>query len=206
MPPARGDGPGPLGDPFLGSAVLAANALALAGTGPAAEALLAAVADGAAGDARRPRRSASGPTAHGAVEAEPVGDGYTLAGDGGAAIGAPTADVLIVAARIADGATGLFHVDPEARASTEPRPNDRRDPQVGTRRVRELRRRHGSTAADVAGELDRRSPSPRSPWPPRWSEGRSALEMTLGYLNEREQFGVLIGSFQALKHRIADSS
>ena len=31
-----------------------------------------------------------------------------------------------------------------------------------------------------------------------------AFDMTLGYLNEREQFGVLIGSFQALKHRMAD--
>ena len=33
-----------------------------------------------------------------------------------------------------------------------------------------------------------------------------SLEMTLGYLNERQQFGVLIGSFQALKHRMADAS
>jgi acyl-CoA dehydrogenase len=31
----------------------------------------------------------------------------------------------------------------------------------------------------------------------------AAFEMTLGYLKEREQFGVKIGSFQALKHRAA---
>jgi alkylation response protein AidB-like acyl-CoA dehydrogenase len=30
-----------------------------------------------------------------------------------------------------------------------------------------------------------------------------AFEMTLAYLKEREQFGVKIGSFQALKHRAA---
>jgi alkylation response protein AidB-like acyl-CoA dehydrogenase len=32
------------------------------------------------------------------------------------------------------------------------------------------------------------------------------LEMTLGYLNDRRQFGALIGGFQALKHRMADTS
>ena len=31
-----------------------------------------------------------------------------------------------------------------------------------------------------------------------------AFEITLGYLREREQFGVVIGSFQSLKHRMAD--
>ena len=36
-----------LGDPFLGSAVLAANAIAIAGTGPSADALVTAIAEGA---------------------------------------------------------------------------------------------------------------------------------------------------------------
>ncbi|MCK9540814.1 MAG: acyl-CoA/acyl-ACP dehydrogenase [Novosphingobium sp.] len=34
--------------------------------------------------------------------------------------------------------------------------------------------------------------------------GEAVLTATIEYLNVREQFGVLIGSFQALKHRVAD--
>jgi alkylation response protein AidB-like acyl-CoA dehydrogenase len=33
---------------------------------------------------------------------------------------------------------------------------------------------------------------------------RTAFELTLDYLKTRKQFGVLIGTFQALKHRAAD--
>lgn len=34
--------------------------------------------------------------------------------------------------------------------------------------------------------------------------GEMAMEMTVAYLKDRQQFGVVIGSFQALKHRAAD--
>jgi alkylation response protein AidB-like acyl-CoA dehydrogenase len=35
---------------------------------------------------------------------------------------------------------------------------------------------------------------------------RRLVDMTIGYVLEREQFGQVIGSFQALKHRLADSA
>ncbi|WP_052439175.1 acyl-CoA dehydrogenase family protein, partial [Streptacidiphilus jiangxiensis] len=34
--------------------------------------------------------------------------------------------------------------------------------------------------------------------------GRALLERTVGYVRERRQFGVAIGTFQAVKHRLAD--
>lgn len=35
--------------------------------------------------------------------------------------------------------------------------------------------------------------------------GHRMLEMTVGYVKERHQFGVPVGSFQAVKHQLADS-
>jgi hypothetical protein len=35
--------------------------------------------------------------------------------------------------------------------------------------------------------------------------GHRMLEMTVGYVKERKQFGVPVGSFQAVKHQLADS-
>jgi alkylation response protein AidB-like acyl-CoA dehydrogenase len=198
-----------LGDPFFGSAVLAANAIAIAGRGPAADALLTAVAAGtthaalvACGDLH------SGLTAHGAVEAKPIGDGYTLSGDGGTAIGAPTADVVVVAARLADGSTGLFRVDPKADGVTRGIDRTIDETRKSARVVFDAApatRIDGDT--DVAGGLDQALAVATIGLAAEMVGGaQRCLEMTLGYLNEREQFGVLIGSFQALKHRMADVS
>jgi len=199
----------PLGGPFLGSAVLAANAVAIAGSAAAAGELLAAIAAGttvaalvAGGDLH------SGPATHGAVEATSASGGYTLSGDGGAAAGAPTADVLVVAARTDDGSTGLFEVDPEAdgvRRRPEPTIDETRraarvafdaaparrlgaDNNTADKLAHALAVATIGLAAEMVGGAQR------------------CLEMTLGYLNEREQFGARIGSFQALKHRMADTS
>ena len=198
-----------LGDPFFGSAVLAANAVAIAGDGPAADALLTAIADGSSLAALVARGDLlSGPTAHGAVAANAVDDGYVLSGDGGAAIGAPTADVLVVAARLADGTTGLFRVDPEAdgvrlgldRTIDESRKSARVEFE-GAAATRL------DSGADAAGALDHALAVATIGLAAEMVGGaQRSMEMTLGYLNEREQFGVRIGSFQALKHRLADVS
>jgi alkylation response protein AidB-like acyl-CoA dehydrogenase len=198
-----------LGDPFFGSAVLAANAIAIAGNGPSADALLTAIAEGstlatlvARGDLHCAR------AAHGTVGATPVDDGYALSGDGGTAIGAPTADLLVVAARLTDGSTGLFQVDPDALGVRRSRgrtiDETRKSARVEFEAASATRLDGG---ADVTGALDHALAVATIGLAAEMVGGaQRCLEMTLGYLNEREQFGVLIGSFQALKHRVADAS
>jgi alkylation response protein AidB-like acyl-CoA dehydrogenase len=198
-----------LGDPFFGSVVLAANAVAIAGTGPSADALLTAIAAGTTSATLVARGDLhSAPAAHGTVEATPVDDGYALSGDGGTAIGAPTAEVLVVAARLADGSTGLFNVDPEAdgvtRSLDRTIDETRKSARVAFDAAPATRIDDGS---DVAGALDCALAVATIGLASEMVGGaQRCLEMTLGYLNERQQFGVLIGSFQALKHRMADAS
>jgi alkylation response protein AidB-like acyl-CoA dehydrogenase len=198
-----------LGDPFFGSAVLAASAVSIAGKGSRADAALTSIAEGTTLAALVARGDLhSGPTAYGAVAAKPVGDGYVLSGDGGAAIGAPTADLLVVAARLADGSTGLFEVDPDAHGV-------RRSPDRTIDETRKSARVEFEDAPatrlddgdDAAGALDHALAVATIGLAAEMIGGaQRCLEMTLGYLNERQQFGVLIGSFQALKHRMADAS
>ena len=144
---------------------------------------------GPPGRARGRRRSALRPgRARRPSRPRPADDGYALSGDGGTAIGAPTAEVLVVAA------AARRRIDRPVRSGSgrrrrapRRRPDDRRDPQVGPRRASRRRRRPASTAATTSPG---RSITPlavaTSAWPPRWSAGaQRCLEMTLGYLNDR---------------------
>jgi alkylation response protein AidB-like acyl-CoA dehydrogenase len=187
----------PLGGPFLGSAVLAANAVAIAGDGPAADELLAAIAAGTTVAAL----VAAGDLHSGATTVQATGD--TVSGPGGTAIGAGTADVLVVAAQRAEGDIELFEVDPRA-GGVRVTPELTIDPTRRAARVtfdRAPARRLG--AGDLAHAL---AVATVGLCAEMVGGAQRALEMTVGYLNEREQFGQPIGSFQALKHRMADTS
>jgi alkylation response protein AidB-like acyl-CoA dehydrogenase len=191
----------PLGGPFFASAVLAANAVAVAGDGSRADELLGDIAAGTAVAALVAR----GDLHSGATTVQATDDD-TVSGDGGVAIGALTADTLVVAAELPDGTAGLLEVDPKAagvtrtpdptidatrrcaRVTFDAAPAHRLGTDVATELVHALDVATIALAAELVGGAQR------------------ALEMTLGYLNEREQFGVRIGSFQALKHRMADTS
>jgi alkylation response protein AidB-like acyl-CoA dehydrogenase len=191
--------------PFFSSATLAADLLTGAATDQALE-LLAAVAAGstrvavvAHGDLLARREPAGG------VIARSDGTGWSLAGEGGVTLDGAGADALLVMASCA-GVPGLFLVDggadgvdrvpvalvdatrPVAAVSFSGARSVRIDDSGGIASVAAnvWKRATVSLAAEMIGGAER------------------CLEMTLAYVKDREQFGVPIGSFQALKHRLAD--
>lgn len=143
---------------------------------------------------------------------EPAGDGFTLAGEKIAVPDAATADALVVAARTGGGARDeagitLFLVPRDAAGvALEPQTRiDHRNAAI----VRLAGVRVGSEA--VVGEVGSGGPLLARVLD-RATAGLCAemlgatsqvFEDTVQYLKTRVQFGVPIGSFQALKHRAA---
>lgn len=149
---------------------------------------------------------------HIATKAERSGNGFTLSGKKTAVIHGASADTLIVAGRTAggvdeqDGIT-LFAVDAKAAG-------------VSAGAVRLL---DSSVAAHidldnvevnadaVIGEVDQGADILKAIYnagrtgaaAEMLGVGNGAMDMTIGYLKERKQFGATIGSFQALQHRAA---
>lgn len=191
--------------PFLGSAVLTTLAVLEVGDSADCARLLPALAEGTV-------TGALGWTpAEGRWRTDEVGCAATESGDrwqvDGSAhyvLDGDTADVLLVLAETSDG-LALVELDPAQagvrRISTpamdRTRPLARIDVSGATgRRVGSgdarsaLRRVRDRTCAVLAAE--------------QAGAAAKALEITVAYTLEREQFGRLIGSFQALKHRMAD--
>lgn len=136
------------------------------------------------------------------MKAEQGADGFTLTGEKTMVMGALLADLFIVTADL-DGETACFLVPKDASGLD----------------VRAYRLADGS----IAGEIK----LTRTPVSARLMLDRAALDAiiadvrlyaaaemvglgqrllddTLAYVKEREQFGVAIGSFQALQHRLVD--
>ena len=147
-----------------------------------------------------------------AMTAERAGNGFRLSGTKQFVTHGHVADLLIVAARTAgsaedaDGVT-LFAV-PRDAAGLSASPERLTDSSLAARMTFE-----GVTvdADAVIGEVD----GGRTGLDRLLRAGRTgasaemlgvaggAMDMTVGYLKERKQFGTLIGSFQALQHRAA---
>jgi alkylation response protein AidB-like acyl-CoA dehydrogenase len=147
-----------------------------------------------------------------AMKAERSGNGFKLTGAKRFVTHGHTADLIIVAARTGgsdndtDGIT-LFAVPKDAAGLT---PNAERlaDASLAAR----LEFDGVELDADaVIGEVDAgRTPLDRLLRAGRTGAsaellgvGGGAMDMTIGYMKERKQFGTLIGSFQALQHRAA---
>ncbi|MDH3641911.1 MAG: acyl-CoA/acyl-ACP dehydrogenase [Gammaproteobacteria bacterium] len=148
-----------------------------------------------------------------ATTAEASGDGYVLNGNKTFVLDGHVADKLIVAARTSgsagerDGIT-LFVVDSGAAGVTV-----NRTKMTDSRNAANVELSGVAVAADaVVGAVDKGA-DVLDPTLDIACIGLSAemlgslqecFERTVEYLKEREQFGVPIGSFQALKHRAAD--
>ncbi|MGK6319977.1 acyl-CoA dehydrogenase family protein [Sphingomonas sp. DT-204] len=147
-----------------------------------------------------------------AMKAERSGNGFKLNGRKQFVTHGHVADVIIVAARTAgapadmDGLT-LFAV-PKDAAGLAATPERLADASLAAR----LEFDNVEVDADaVIGEVDAgRDPLRRLMRAARAGAaaellgvGGGAMDMTVGYLKERKQFGVAIGSFQALQHRAA---
>ncbi|MBB3472978.1 acyl-CoA dehydrogenase family protein [Sphingomonas sp. BK345] len=147
-----------------------------------------------------------------ALRAERAGNGFRLSGAKQFVTHGHVADVLIVAARTAGGdddAGGitLFAVPRDAAGLTAT-PERLADSSVAARLTLE----DVTVDADaVLGEVDAgRAVLDRALRAGRTGAaaelvgvGAGAMDMTIGYLKQRKQFGVPIGSFQALQHRAA---
>ncbi|WP_459550083.1 acyl-CoA dehydrogenase family protein [Nocardia sp. X0981] len=180
--------------PMLGSAVLGAQAVLLSGDTDACARLLPAVAEGSS------TLALCWAAARGWDEFGVRAEGETLHGTAHYVLHGTSADVLIVVTE-----AGLFEVDPSA-AGVERR---RAAPMDPSRALSEI-----TFAATPARRLGESEPGPiierlrRIAWAALAAEQVGAaeycLEATVEYTKSRVQFGRVIGSFQALKHRMAD--
>jgi alkylation response protein AidB-like acyl-CoA dehydrogenase len=131
------------------------------------------------------------------VAARQSGDAWTLEGEKAAVLGAPIADKLVVSAR-ADTGIGLFLVDRPALAAYQTL-DDMRAADVVF---------HGTRAQKLEGGLELVEEVIDFATALACAEAVGAMKFacdaTLEYLKTRKQFGVPIGTFQALQHRMVD--
>lgn len=194
-------------EPYLASALLPAllllDAAPEAQRVPALQALVAgetlwAVAHGEA--------AARGDDNKISTRADADGSGYRLSGCKTLVHAGAAADRYLVSARLADGRLGLFALSRGQQGTTL-----REYRLVDGSAAAELRLDAVSVAADVVLSLDACAVLARSTaavtvcaCAEMVGAMERALWMTRDYLQTRKQFGVAIGTFQALQHRMAD--
>ncbi|MCB9736457.1 MAG: acyl-CoA dehydrogenase family protein [Deltaproteobacteria bacterium] len=199
----RGLGPEPVGAALL----LGAGAIDAAGSEAQKARFLPRLATGEAlatlAWQEGPHRPAPGIPCMTVAEAQP-GGGYRLTGEKREVVAGANADVLIVSARVGgDPEPRLFLVEAGATGLTR-EALDRVDAHP-VARVALAGVEVGEDAAlpgvaALGGVLDRATIGLAAEM---LGGMAAALEMTLAWLRERRQFGVPIGSFQALQHRAA---
>ncbi len=193
--------------PFLASGIVAATALRLAGNAARQQAWLPRIASGELiATLAVDERAKHGPQTL-VTTARAEGDGWVLDGSKLMVLDGHVALLLITAARLADGSTGLFLVDPQTPGLSVERTvmvdahNAARVQFQGVRLAADARLAGATNGTDALHQtLD---------------AGRCAVaaeligladevfERSVQYLKDRRQFGKQIGEFQALQHRAA---
>ncbi len=201
-------------EPYLSTVGLGAQFVARAGTDAQQQALLPLVAAGKLKTAfAQTEKSARYDLAHVATRARATGAGYTISGEKRIVIDAPCADRLIVSARTSGGDTdhegiSVFVVDARAHGismNSYRTVDELRAANVILRDVAvpadALVGQEGQGLAQIEEVVDYATAL-------LCAEAVGAIkyanDATLEYLKTRKQFGVPIGSFQVLQHRMVD--
>jgi alkylation response protein AidB-like acyl-CoA dehydrogenase len=200
-------------EPLLSTVLLGANAVLIAGDDAHKEDMLPRVVDGSLllALAYHERRSRYDPCAV-ATTAERRGSGWVLSGEKTLVFDGHVADRLIVSARTGGAASeadgiSLFVVEAGSAGLEVVRQStvDLRNAAVVRMRDLELPSSallgvEGQAGPALEAVIDRATAGLCAEM---LGASSAAFEMTLEYLKTRKQFGALIGTFQALKHRAA---
>jgi len=192
--------------PYLSTAVLAVNALSLAGSGAAQDEILPAIASGKSIATLAFVDEGKGwdiDTIE--MRAEKSGAAWTLQGAKSYVLDGHVADVLLVAARTPEG-IGLFRVEVDATGLE-------RELLPTLDLTRKLARLEfaGAQATRIDGGGDQSAALRKAValttaalCAEQVGGAQRCLELSTDYAKTRLQFGRPIGSFQAIKHRCAD--
>jgi len=207
-------GKGLMPEPVLSSIMLGGQAIALGGNADQQKQWLPKAVEGQAilTLAHQERQSRYDPFDV-VTKAARDGAAWTLSGEKTYVPDAGVADAIVLTARTQGGrrdreGVAMFVVDPKAKGVTltpVPTSDSRKRFHVKLDKVKvdDAARLSGSTPSDMALEqaLDRATIGLSAEMLGSMSE---AFRMTVDYLKTRQQFGVPIGTFQALQHRAAD--
>jgi alkylation response protein AidB-like acyl-CoA dehydrogenase len=199
--------------PMLSTVVLAGSAVQLAGSAAQREQILRGICDGSRILSLAHQEAPRFAPYRTATRAEKTASGWRISGKKIFVLDGHVADTLVVVARVSGGENdrdglGLFLVPSThkgvgiARTSVIDGRNAARVELAGVEVGADAALGAPGTAADVLDAVfDRGAAALASEMMGGIQE---AFDRTLAYLKARDQFGVKIGSFQALKHRAAD--
>ena len=188
--------------PYLGSVAIAAQAILASGDADAAARLLPGIAEWSSSAALAWADPSGRFTPERADVQADERDGWRLSGTCGFVLDGATADVLLVIAQTAEGPRLFEVIDAAAVARTDSPTMDQTLRLVSLRFEAVPARPLGT--ADPAVLATVRALALAAISAVQAGTAARALDDTVAYAKQRVQFGRAIGSFQAIKHRLAD--